>query len=303
MVNYKHNKATQSYIEHVKKYYSDHSSVYHSCYDGEGDYPANAYRLEIARKICREMNPRPKSILDAGCGDARVLAELATEGFDCQGFDNNELMLELGSKILDKYSLSKDLIYKGDIYNIDSKDKHFDAIICLGVLSNLPYHKKIFDEFKRVLKPEGSIIVSFTNHLFDLFTLNQYTVDFYENLMKSADVPPAFIKEKLAKLDSMYDIENTPTPFKAMFDSDIDKKSIEIETYHQLNIDGKMREMGLSVQKIRHYHYHPFPPRFEHEDPELFVSLAQKLETTEYDWKGAILCSAMVVELKLDSSL
>ena len=294
---YKQNQIL-NYLKHVEGYYSNNSSKYHSCYDGEGDYPANAYRLTIARSLIKKITPAPKKVLDAGCGDARVLSELEKEGFDCTGIDNNDLMLELGQKILSDYNLPITKIQKASIYKVPFPDDSFDAILCLGVLSNLPDHDLIFKEFQRVLKPKGRIIVSFTNHLFDLFTLNQYTVEFYNDLMTEVDIPSKIKVQILSKIKKMLAIGEVPTPFKAMFDTDIDKEGVEIEKYSQLNINQKFEPRNFSVEKIRHYHYHPFQPRYESENLDLFMDHIQKFETTEYDWKGALLCSAIVVQLK-----
>lgn len=289
------------YIKHVEKYYSSNGSKYHSCYDGEGDYPSNAFRMEIARKLVKNIAPRPAAILDAGCGDARVLAELEREGFPCTGFDNNDLMLELGSKILVSYGLPKDKIRKADIYNIPFADNSFDLIICLGVLSNLPKHDQIFLEFSRVLKPHGRIVVSFTNQLFDLITLNKYTIDFYRLLMDELEIPLQIMRRILEKNTDLFKLEEVPVPIKAMFDTDIDKSMVQIEQYSQLNIVQKFKPRNYLVEEIRHYHYHPFQPRYEKENMDMFMKHVRRFETTEYDWKGALLCSAMVVQLIKDS--
>ncbi|MCS6763604.1 MAG: methyltransferase domain-containing protein [Candidatus Protistobacter heckmanni] len=291
-------KSTADYIQHVKKYYSDNSSKYHSCYDGEGDYPANAFRLEIARHLIKQISPRPLRVLDVGCGDARVLAELVKDGFDCVGFDNNELMLELGAKVLEEYDIDAGRIQNASIYEIPFPDSSFDVVLCLGVVSNLPNHDDIFSEFKRVLKPGGRVIASFTNQLFDIFTFNQYTIDLCVDLMKESNVPAEIVGDISQKLGGLVKLNEVPTPFKAMFDTDINKSGVEIEKYSQLNIEEKLRGRGFKLEEIRHYHYHPIQPRFERQYLDLFMNHAQSLETVNYDWKGALLCSALVAQFQ-----
>ena len=291
-------KSTDDYIQHVKKYYSDNSSKYHSCYDGEGDYPANAFRLEIARHLIKQLFPQPTTILDAGCGDARVLAELVNEGFDCVGFDNNELMLELGAKVLSEYGIDAGRIRNASIYDIPYPDASFDVVLCLGVVSNLPDHDKIFNEFKRVLKPGGRVIASFTNQLFDIYTFNQYTIDICADLMTEANVPAEVIHDVSSKLRTLIKLEEVPTPFKEMFDTDINKTGVALEKYSQLNIAEKLRARGFALEEVRHYHYHPMQPRFERQYLDLFMNYAQSLETVDYDWKGALLCSSLVAQLQ-----
>lgn len=292
------NNDIQKYKEQLNKYYSEKSSVYESSYTGKGRYRSNLYRLLIVLKLLNEINPHPDLILEAGCGDARVVAEVIKEGFHCLGFDINKDMLEEGKKILAKNGIDTELIKEGGIYNIPYEDNTFDAILCLGVLGNIPEHKKVFQEFKRVLKSKGRVIISLNNELFSLFSMNEYTLKFYKEIFKDINIDRSIQKHFMRSLEKWLNLESIISLDKVMQDSEINKASVTIEKYNPLNIHEIFKKIGYDVEKVRFYHYHPLPPRFEKEYPELFMSFAETLETTAYDWKGAILCNAMVIQLK-----
>jgi len=242
------------------------------------------------------MTPRPSHILDAGCGDARVLALLIEEGFQCKGFDNSPAMLSKAKEVLADRNISPDVVRTGDIYRIPWAENSCDLILCLGVLPVLPDHKAIFGEFVRVLAPGGRIVVSLENQLFDLFSMNQHSVGFCHRLFSDIGVPEVIAEKARSRLIEWFDLASIVDVPKAMADSEIDKSRVNIPKYNPLNVGGRLREEGFQLEAIRFYHYHPLPPRFESEFPELFRDLAESLETTAYDWRGGILCNVMVVQ-------
>jgi hypothetical protein len=118
------------------------------------------------------------------------------------------------------------------------------------------------------------------------------------DLMSEAKVPGQTISDISDKLRSLIRLEDVPTPFKAMFDTDINKAGVDLEKYSQLNIAEKLLARGFGLEEVRHYHYHPLQPRFERQYLDLFMNHAQSLETVDYDWKGALLCSALVAQFQ-----
>jgi len=288
----------QTYKEDLKKYYNDRVASYASSYKGGGRYPSNYYRLQIVLKLLSDLKNGPGKILDAGCGDARVLKKVLESGYQVVGFDNSIEMLKEGKRTLQEAGFEPEKIYEGDIYQIPAKDASFDTILCLGVLSNLPNHDIVFREFTRVLKPGGTVIFSLTNQLFDLFTFNKFTIDMISKLMNEADVSKNVQKDVSEKLSTLLGISSITHVDKIFEDKQIDKSKVTIEKYNQLNLAQKLEPRGFQVEKVRHYHYHPIPTRFESEYPEIFIPVGEAMETVEYDWKGALMCSALVAQAK-----
>ena len=92
---------------------------------------------------------KPKSILDAGCGEGFALERLKEKkiGKTLLGIDSSNRALKTGRLI------HPDIFFKkGDIYQLDFADNNFDLVICLEVLEHLPYPKKALDEILRVSK-------------------------------------------------------------------------------------------------------------------------------------------------------
>lgn len=286
----------QQYHRHLKEYYDRQSTVYAATYTGEGRYPTGYHRLWISLAMIDEMQPQPQVVIDAGCGDARMVVELSKRGIACTGFDISEGMLEMGRKLLQENNLPIDSIQSGDIYNIPAKDQTVDLLLSLGVLENLDRHGDLFKEFRRVLKPGGKVLFSVENHLFSLFTFNQHTLRFLKSLFEDIKIPPDIRDDVIHEIGSWLHLEDIQQIERIIEDRQIHKENADIPKYNRLNVDSELRIHGFQTERLRFYHVHPIPPRLEKKYPDLFREFAEKLETSEYDWRSTLLCNCMLVQ-------
>lgn len=285
-----------TYQKHLREYYDKKSAVYSATYTGKGRYPTGLHRLKIALALVGQMKPRPKKVLDAGCGDGRMVIELQKRHIACAGFDISEGMLEVGRTLLKEAKLSPELISLGDIYKIPAKAGSLDLLLSLGVLENLDRHEDLFKEFRRVLKPKGRILISLENHLFSLFTFNQHTLRFLQRLFKDIKIPGSIRNKVLREIGSWLHLDDIEQVERIIEDRQIKKDKIAIPEYDRLNIDSELRKFGFATERLRFYHVHPLPPRFEKKYPKLFRGFAERLETSEYDWRSTLLCNCMLVQ-------
>lgn len=293
------NKKEEEYKKQLKDYYDSKSSIYRAAYTGKNLYRSAYFRMQTTMHLLQNINPIPKTILDAGCGDGRVLLETIKSGFNCVGFDNSKNMLNEAKRYLEQNGYKSDAVRYGDIYDIPFEKDMFDLVLCLGVLPNLPNHKSIFEQFRKVLKKDGSLIASFNNELFSLFSINKYTVTFFEELYNEIRLQKGIKDDVLLSLKEWLHLEDISIVKKVMEDSEIDKKDVCFTRYNPLNVYDIFREYGFQVEEIRFCHYHPIPPCFEKKYPILFKEFAEKLETVEYDWRGGILCNMMLVQARI----
>ncbi|MDD1655587.1 MAG: class I SAM-dependent methyltransferase [Methanomicrobiales archaeon] len=287
-------RGDEEYRKSLRGYYDSHSSVYDATYTGEGRYRSNHFRLQVTLNLLETEAPPPLRLLDAGCGNGRVLAEVMRRGYECRGIDSSRQMLAEARATLERNSHDPSVVEEGDIYDLSFPPGSFDVILCLGVLSNLPDHGRILRGFSRVLGRGGILIASMDNDLFSLYSRNEHTLQFLRTLWEGIGVPADARDRALSSLGSRPAVAGA-SKGKVMEDREIDKSGVEIPRYSPLNIHGSWAAFGFRVDAIRFYHYHPLPPAFEAEYPSLFREFAEGLETTDYDWRGAVLCNAMVV--------
>jgi ubiquinone/menaquinone biosynthesis C-methylase UbiE len=112
-----------------------------------------------------ELNLKPNDVvLDAGCGLGRHLRQLArVPGLKIFGIDKSTGALRETSKSMETMpdAQSKDyLVSIADINKLPFADASFDCVICSEVLEHIPDHKKALKEMDRILKPQGTLVVS-----------------------------------------------------------------------------------------------------------------------------------------------
>ncbi|MFA5196790.1 MAG: class I SAM-dependent methyltransferase [Bacteroidales bacterium] len=103
-------------------------------------------------------------VLDAGCGMGRHLRFLAKQpNLRIVGIDKNTGALREALTSLEKMpdALSKDyLVSEADINRLPFADISFDCVICSEVLEHIPDHEAAIKELIRILKPDGTLVVS-----------------------------------------------------------------------------------------------------------------------------------------------
>ncbi|MDD2807596.1 MAG: class I SAM-dependent methyltransferase [Patescibacteria group bacterium] len=104
-------------------------------------------------------NVEGKKILDVGAGTGNFAIAFAHNGATVSALDNSDIALDI---IKDKNSnIATHLINLSD-GRLPFEDESFDGIVCNNVIYtiNAEIRKKIFEEFYRVLKKGGMVVVS-----------------------------------------------------------------------------------------------------------------------------------------------
>jgi SAM-dependent methyltransferase len=97
----------------------------------------------------------PGAALDAACGSGRYSTYLAARGNEVTGVDRSEAMLDLAREKLPDATFRP-----GDLTALPVTDRSFDVVVCALALVHLPQVAAAMDEFARVLRPGGHLIVS-----------------------------------------------------------------------------------------------------------------------------------------------
>jgi ubiquinone/menaquinone biosynthesis C-methylase UbiE len=132
-------------------------------YDIEAYYARSSLviRLVEGRRlhwILKLLDPRDEDkILEVGCGGGHVL-ERVRRG-ELHGIDLSPRMLALARRRLGNRAELK----KCDAEHLDYADRFFDKVICTEVLEHTWNPSGVLREIRRVLKPDGTVILSVPN--------------------------------------------------------------------------------------------------------------------------------------------
>jgi ubiquinone/menaquinone biosynthesis C-methylase UbiE len=138
----------------VKSYWDQQSSTF----DMSPGHVASSKREEDAWKalLQEKIGSREKMVLDIGVGTGFLSIMLAEMGYNVVGIDLSEAMIKIARKKIDDRDL-KIRLELVDAESLSFEDESFDAIVNRNVLSQLPDPRKALSEWKRVLKPNGTL--------------------------------------------------------------------------------------------------------------------------------------------------
>ena len=129
--------------------------------DDNKDYPS----LELVRLEKLFFKSKPGKILDYAIGGGCNAFHFIKKRYDLVGIDTNPYLKKLLKKVAEKKKLKmpKFQVLKANSKKLPFRDNYFDYIYAFSVLSLLGDKTKIsslLSEFKRIIKPNGKIIIS-----------------------------------------------------------------------------------------------------------------------------------------------
>lgn len=106
----------------------------------------------VKEEVLKLIDGHKLKILDAGAGRGRIAQELQKKGHDVLIVDQeNNLEYKLKFK---KANLNEDLPFKNNV---------FDVVICTEVIDELENPRHLIREFKRIIVPNGYMVISAVN--------------------------------------------------------------------------------------------------------------------------------------------
>lgn len=108
---------------------------------------------------------RGNSALEIGCGLGDLLADAVEAGYDCYAIEQSEEMVDAARHTLQQRQLNiSERIIQGVSQNLPFPDCSFDNVISIFPNEYI-YDSKTTSEIKRVLRPNGRLIIVFGANL------------------------------------------------------------------------------------------------------------------------------------------
>lgn len=164
----------QARLAEVRRLLDDESLVNHDGVVVERGDTATGYRrwsetydeprndlFDLDEPIMHEiLDAQPKgTVLDAACGTGRFAAYLAAQGHHVIGVDSSPDMLARA-----RARVPHGEFLLGDLHQLPLLNDAMDIVACALALSHLPALEPAMEEFARVLRPGGHLVISDTHH-------------------------------------------------------------------------------------------------------------------------------------------
>lgn len=282
--------------EAVKACYASWDQTYHADYYGDAAAYPPVHRTLVLDLL---QAAGARSVLDAGCGPASILRQVADAGIEPYGFDLTAGMVDEARRVMHGRGFDAERIWSGSVCDAAAFDlaahggpETVDAAMCIGVLPHLRARDEpaVLANLVGAVRTGGLVVVEARNALFALFTMNRYTRDFVlGELLASAPGPLA--EATRAGLDGM--LRTDQPPLRRGADGDPGYDEVLSRTHNPLVLPRDMAAAGLVDVEVLFYHYHAAPPIFEGTDRDAFAAASRALEDPR-DWRGHFMASAFL---------
>ncbi|MDP1921644.1 MAG: class I SAM-dependent methyltransferase [Myxococcales bacterium] len=181
-----------------------------------GDY--HAHRLQVIDSLIpAELYATGKRVFDFGCGNAVHFPQFCSKGVHIEGVDVAPEMIAIAKAELTAKNLSPGLVQAGGVDLMKERSSaSFDAVLSFNVLAYLTNDEErtFYEEAKRILKPGGFLVVTHSNSLFDMFSLNALTADFFEASFGCSRVAELLVNTKPNPSQPLYNVRENPLAYK-----------------------------------------------------------------------------------------
>ncbi|MEO8515525.1 MAG: class I SAM-dependent methyltransferase [Flavobacterium sp.] len=166
----------QPSLEALPKYYESDDYISHT--DGKRSlfekvyHFIKVYSLKKKVQLINSFHPQKGRLLDIGAGTGDFLATAKANGWQITGLEPNEKAKSS--------AIAKGVSFQNDIKNIDNQS--FDVITMWHVLEHVPDIEQQIKDLKRLLKPNGTIIIAVPN-------FKSFDANYYGEFWAAYDVP------------------------------------------------------------------------------------------------------------------
>ncbi len=169
----------QPSLEKLPEYYKSedyisHTNTKRNLFE-KGYHVVRKIALKRKLKLINSFGTDEKFLLDIGCGTGDFLETAKLKDWKVSGIEPNETARIIANKKVNNTVFETEQLLKFD-------DQSFDVITLWHVLEHLPKLEEHISTFKRLLKPNGILIIAVPNY-------KSYDAQYYKNFWAAYDVP------------------------------------------------------------------------------------------------------------------
>ena len=139
------------FLKTLYKCWKCRNSIASADYDERAFYsrvPLQRYWQRKRHNIITEFSERCENILDIGCGSSKILESIP----QAIGMDLSLKKMRYRKRLINP-------LVCADAFSVPFKDGFFDEVICSEVIEHVPMDMHLFEEFNRILKSGGILIL------------------------------------------------------------------------------------------------------------------------------------------------
>jgi len=155
---------------------------------------------------------------------------------------------------------------------------------------------EVFGRVRNYLKPGGTLIATFQNGLFDLFTFNKYTTDAVANMLLAGQVSESEALEVEQALGDL--LTNPAAPPHSEWRA---RDNIYVRLENPLTIAAYLAEQGFALDHRWFYEWFGLPPLLMSKFGDVAKRVKDAFEVVNADdWRGHFMANAFLVTARAD---
>ena len=271
-------KQQQEALEYFRKHAGDWSLKA----GGRGSTRVNVIeqRNEYVLQVMDE-HPAVCSFLDVGCGTGELVCSATRGGTDAVGVDYAQEMIDLASqKALDE-AITKAKFVCCSIFDFEMRLESYDLISANGFIEYISQQEMhtFFDLVAEALAPGGSFVIGSRNRLFNLVSMNDFTLQELE-----AGAVDLLLREAIkwtTANEIVKVLKEDCAPLQASTTENPDT-GIDVTTrfqYSPFQLINLLQDRGLRAVEVYPIHIHGVTPSFSKANTEIHFSISRLLQT------------------------
>lgn len=289
----------------TKEYYSSNVKQWLSDVYAEplslGKFPFGAARQLVLKKCIQELDIKPSSVLDIGCGGGELSLLLAGMGFEVMGLDFSLPMIKEAEEKLRIQKINSSIEFKFGNFLEINLEKVFEMQISMGVIEYINEPELFFAQCTKHLCVKGYLLLEFSNRLFNTLSANQFAlkelaqgnmdelIHELQNWLEEIKFEQKHYIEYIGAMQVSDDLNNEIAERKEPF-----RPFPVARIQHTLSqIKNIAKENGLIFKKVYGLHPHPFLPALENKSPLMFNRIAWNLQQMPENPLVLLSCSSL----------
>lgn len=205
--------------------------------------------------------PTGSALLDVGCGTGQLAIEASQKGWQAQGIDFAEDMIEIAKQNNQQASAGAEF-QVGSIFAFEPETK-YDVISAQGFIEyiSLGQLEQFLAFLKTICNPGGSIAIGSRNRLFNVHSINEFTrIEHELGTMDSLIEEAIALHTSKTQAEAVECIRNLKSEYVQPDKHPL--TGIGVDTRYQFtpsDLANKMHQAGFTVKAVYPVHFHPFP--------------------------------------------
>lgn len=218
--------------------------------------------------------------LDVGCGTGDLVCDIARRGIDATGIDFADTMIDIARATAKQEKLEKAHFYCSSIFDFDITARRYDVVSANGFIEyiSLDDLNRFLDQSYHGLNPGGSFVLGSRNRLFNIFSINSFTLEEIDNGAANLLLREATALASGVGLAALSGLDTAPLQKQ---DSEHARTGIQVATRYQFTpaqLAKLLHARGFTLKQLYPIHIHTVPPAFKELHPDIHVSISNMLQ-------------------------